>query len=179
MGRGKEAETRSTITKITNTRTTREPRGAPWSDASRVLVKTVGLVMGNRRRGMHTTTSSHIDNASSRFIHLAMRSNVWEIPNKRAKIPRTKGLNCSVNGGSKMDTNGHEQGRNADGRRGVLAGRLIGMLSGVSRSRTLKYVAIPFIITVLVVASVGDALSQTTPGLGTAGSFGASWVARR
>ncbi len=71
-----------------------------------------------------------------------------------------------------MDTANREQGHNADGRRGFLAGRLIGIWAGAKLLRKLKYWTIPFIVAALVVASAGNTMSQVAPTLGAAESFG-------
>ena len=71
-----------------------------------------------------------------------------------------------------MDSDNREQAHDADDPKGFLGGRLIGTLAGANLLLKLKYLTIPFIVAVLVIAWVGHAMTQSAPMLGTAESFG-------
>ncbi len=70
-----------------------------------------------------------------------------------------------------MDSNNQEQAHDSDDPKGFWGGGSIGILAGANLLFKLKYLTIPFIVAVLVIAWVGHAMTQSAPTLGTAESF--------
>jgi hypothetical protein len=71
-----------------------------------------------------------------------------------------------------MDTNHRSQRHDAEGQRGIIAGQPTGLLASTKLLRKFKVLIIPFLAGALVIASVGVAMTQSAPTLGSAASFG-------
>ncbi len=71
-----------------------------------------------------------------------------------------------------MDPDSGGRGYDTQGLRGLPSGRPIGTPTGTKLRRIFKYVTIPLFVVAFVLGSVGAALTQTAPTLGSAASFG-------